>query len=284
MVLDKYSAVWISHSSISDFIACPKAYFYANVYKNPRSGKKITIMNSALALGQAVHEVLDRLSDLPVDQRFSKPLEDVFKSVWELVSGKKGGFINAEEEKDFYDRGILMMQNVTQHPGIFLNKAVKLPMDLPNFWLSETEGIILCGKIDWIEYFPETDSIHIIDFKTGKRDEKEDSLQLPIYYLLVSQCQKRKVEKMSFWYLDRDIEPKKISMPNAEKAKAEIMKIAVRIKLARQLNHFKCSKDDKFGCRNCAPYEAIIKGRGEFVGTNMYDREVYILPEEAKSL
>ena len=43
MVLDKYSAVWISHSSISDFIACPKAYFYANVYKNPRSGKKITI-------------------------------------------------------------------------------------------------------------------------------------------------------------------------------------------------------------------------------------------------
>ena len=50
---------------------------------------------------------------------------------------------------------------------------------------NEEENIILNGKIDWLEYVPEDDSIRVIDFKTGKNDEKEGSLQLPIYILLL---------------------------------------------------------------------------------------------------
>ena len=35
---------------------------------------------------------------------------------------------------------------------------------------------------------------------------------------------------------------------------------------------------------HCAPYEIIIKGGGEFAGINLYNREVYLLSDEAKSL
>ncbi|QQS44706.1 PD-(D/E)XK nuclease family protein [Candidatus Roizmanbacteria bacterium] len=83
-------------------------------------------------------------------------------------------------------------------------KAVKIKEDLPHYWLSEEDNIILCGKIDWLEYLPETDSVHIIDFKTSKYDEDGDSLQLPIYYLLVTNTQKREVSKASYWYLERN--------------------------------------------------------------------------------
>ena len=96
-----------------------------------------------------------------------------------------------------------MVANVQRDPRFLLNKRIKLPRETmnPNFYLSDDENIILNGLIDWIEYLPATDSLHIVDFKTGKREEQEASLQLPIYLLLCNALQKRAVTKASYWYL-----------------------------------------------------------------------------------
>ena len=61
---DKYTAYWVSHSSINDFLKCPRAYFLKNVYKDPKTGRKIKLISPPLALGQAVHEVVESLSVL----------------------------------------------------------------------------------------------------------------------------------------------------------------------------------------------------------------------------
>ena len=74
MTGDKYTAVWVSHSSISDFLQCPRAYFLNNVYRDPQTGHKINLMSPPLALGQAVHYVIESLSILNVDKRFTEPL------------------------------------------------------------------------------------------------------------------------------------------------------------------------------------------------------------------
>ena len=71
---DKYTAVWVSHSSITDFLKCPRAYFLHNIYKSPKTGHKITIVSPPLALGQTVHEIIESLSNLPVEKRFEEPL------------------------------------------------------------------------------------------------------------------------------------------------------------------------------------------------------------------
>ena len=281
---DKFAAVWISHSSLSDFLACPRAYYIANMYKNPRTGRKITIVKPPLALGQVVHSVLDWLSSLPVEQRFSHSLEKKFNELWITVTGKKGGFTSQKEENLFHDRGIVMLKRLQENPGPLIRKALKMKESLPYYWLSQEENIILCGRIDWIEYLEDTDTVHIIDFKTGKREEKADSLQLPIYYLLAKNCQKRPVERISYWYIDRDNEPKTQNLPNEKEAIDKLMKIALRIKLARQLNHFKCSVDQHNGCMHCAPYEAVLKGKGEFVGVGEFNKEVYILSDQSVAL
>ncbi len=70
---DKYSAVWVSHSSINDFLKCPRAYFLHNMYKNPR-GMKINVVNQHLSLGIAVHETLEGLLVYKAEDRFKKPL------------------------------------------------------------------------------------------------------------------------------------------------------------------------------------------------------------------
>lgn len=284
MPKDKYSAIWLSHSSIRDFLNCPKVYYLRNIYKNPKTGKKIAIIKPALALGQVVHNVIDDLSILPIEQRLKAPLIKRFEEKWTSITGKKGGFMNGKQEAEFKERGLLMIKRLAAHPGLLLKKAIKLKEDLPYFWLSEEENFILCGKIDWLEYDTKTDSIHIVDFKTGKVDEKDDSLQLPIYYLVAKNSQSREISGASYWYLDKSNKPVSIPLPNERIARDKIMEIASRIKLARQLSHFKCLSGTDKGCIHCAPLDAIKSGRGEFVGLGNFGEEIYILPYKAASL
>lgn len=234
-------------------------------------------MAPALALGQAVHEVLESLSVLPKDKRFSEPLLVAYDRAWAKVAGKKGGFFDDSTEYKYKERGKEMLKRVMNHPGPIALPAVKIQQDLPYYWLSDEQNIILCGKIDWLEYLPETDSVNIIDFKTGKVEEDDDSLQLPIYLLLVTNTQKRKVAKASYWYLDSSDTLTEKTLPDIAEAQKKVLAIAEQMKVARQINRFKCPEGDE-GCRNCQPYEKIFRREAEFVGENEYRADVYILP------
>lgn len=274
MAKDKYTAVWVSHSSINDYLQCPRAYFLKNIYRDPRTRHKIKIMSPPLALGLTVHEVIESLSTVPTDKRFTQPLLLKFERVWQKVSGIKGGFKDNDQEFLYKKKGMEMLARISSHPGPLENLAVKINMDLPYYWLSEEDNIILCGKIDWLEYLKDSDSVHIIDFKTGQREEKKDSLQLPIYYLLVLNCQKRKVTKLSYWYLGKDDCLIEMPLPDPDTAYREIYKIAKDIKLARQLDRLKCKQQ---GCRYCSPLEAIIKGEARYVGVDDFKNDIYVI-------
>ncbi|MFH0854736.1 MAG: PD-(D/E)XK nuclease family protein [bacterium] len=278
---DKFTAVWVSHSSISDFLECPRAYYLKNIYKDLKTGHKITLMNPSLALGQTVHSVLESLSVLPADERLTKkPLIARFNEEWEKVAGEKGGFVDEDQEYKYKKRGEDMLKRVYNNPGPIAKKAVKIKEDLPQYWFSEEENIILCGKIDWLEYLEDSNSVNIIDFKTGKKKEDGNSLQLPIYHLLVHNCQKRKVKKASYWYLETDDKPIEVKLPDLEEARKKILDIARKMKLARQLKKFNCPYG---GCKACLEMERILKGDGKLIGQDGYRRDVYIIPYEKKN-
>jgi hypothetical protein len=158
-----------------------------------------------------------------------------------------------------------------------MRKAIKIEEELPQYWFSEEEEIMLSGKIDWLEYLEDSDSVHIIDFKTSRHNEEDpDSLQLPIYHLLSVNTQKRDVTKASYWYLERDDEPKEVTLPELNDAEKRVMEVAKRMKLARQIGHFKCPQGDG-GCRYCQPMERIAKGQGTKVAQSKYSQDIYIL-------
>lgn len=273
---DKYSATWVSYSSISDFLSCKRAYYLKNIYKRPTTGHKIQIISPPLALGGVVHEVLEQIADLPTSQRFINPLTTRLAQLWPKISGKQGGFTSSAQEKDYKDRAETMLANVQKHPGPLEKLALKLKGELPYYWLSQSENLILCGKIDWLEYLSEVNSIHIIDFKTGKGLEKDESFQLPIYCLLANNCQDREVIKASYWYIEKDHFPKEKKLPDLSKAKEKVLAIAKNIKLARKLGLFKCKLN---GCSVCKPYELILKEKAEYVGTNSYKSDMFILKD-----
>ncbi len=279
---DQYTAVWVSHTSISDFLQCPRAYYLKNVYKDPKTRHKIQLMSPPLALGQAVHSVLESLSVLTGPERFKESLIVKLDRHWQKLAGKKGGFFNQEVEALYLERGRAMLQKVMDQPGPLANLAVKIKEELPHYWLSEEEGIILCGKIDWLEYLKENDGVNIIDFKTSKNEENESSLQLPIYHLLVHNCQHRQVSKASYWYLETGKIVEK-TLPDLATAHAQILKIAKEMKLARQLERFKCPHGEA-GCFACRPFEKIIQGKAEFVGENDYHQDIYVLERSKKEV
>ena len=272
--MDKFSAVWLSHSSISNFKNCPRAYYLSSIYRDPRSGHKISLITPSMALGSAVHEVLESLSVMPTDKRFEVSLVERFQTAWKKVSGQMGGFSDAQTEESYKKRGEDMLRRVMAHPGPLAQKAVKIKMDLPQYWLSEDDGLMLCGKLDWLEYLESEDSVHIIDFKTGVGEEAVDSLQLPIYYLLAHNCQTREVKKASYWYIGRDDFPIEKKLPDLDKSKELVMKIGKEMKLARQLERFKCPEGES-GCKHCLPLERILRGESTYVGEGDYHTDLY---------
>jgi ATP-dependent helicase/DNAse subunit B len=276
---DKYTAVWVSHSSMGDFLKCPRLYFLHNVYKDPATGHKMSIVTPHMSLGVAVHEVLEGLGDFPSKERMNRDLVAVFEKAWKKVSGKKGGFESESQEQEFKARGIAMLKNVQANPRFLPNKRIKLPRETmnPNFYLNDTDNIILNGLVDWIEYLPETDSLHIVDFKTGKREESEASLQLPIYLLLCNALQKRKVTKASYWYLESDKIVEK-ELPDADAAYRDVLEVAQKVAAARASKTFDCASGAA-GCNNCQPYELILNKdpRAEFVGVGGFNQDMYVV-------
>lgn len=270
--------VWVSHTSISDFLKCPKAYYLKNIYKDPKSNNKIQIITPHLALGQAVHEVIESLASIKTENRFDVPLVKRFDEAWNKISGKRGGFFNIEEENVFKNRGEKMLEMVRTNPGPIKKPAVKINMELPNVPLTAEGDLILCGKIDWLEYIPETSSVNIIDFKTSQESKEDpESLQLPIYHILVKNCQKYPVENAYYWYIEQSDTPTLKALPDYDLSYQKVLAIAMKIKLARQLESFTCPNGED-GCRECRSFQQIIDGKGEFVYEDTKTKkDIYIL-------
>ena len=280
MAKDKYTAVWVSHSSIGDFLKCPRAYFLRNMYRNER-GRKINLVSPALSLGISVHETLEGLLNYKAEERALQPLEAQFEDNWKQVTGKLGGFKSAKEEAEAKERGLAMIRRVAKNFGPLLKKAVKLKEHAnnmpPNFYLSEEHNIILSGKIDWLEYVEADDSVRVIDFKTGKRDEDADSLQLPIYSLLLANLQGRKVSGAAYWYIDRNDEPTEVSLPDISVAQKKVLEAALKVKQAREAGQFTCPRGAQ-GCFACTPFEKILKGQAELIRVDETRKtEIYLV-------
>ncbi len=278
--MDKYSAVWVSHSSMGDFLKCPRAYYLHNVYKDPKTGRKITLVNGALSLGQAVHKALEDLKHLPLEERMRRDLRVDFENAWKEVAGERGGFKYEAEESAAHARGLAMIERVIKNPGPIARKTVRLKPshnDMPpNIVLDDAEGIILCGLVDWIEYDDASDTVRVLDFKTGKNEEDGESLQLPIYLLLLSELQKRPVSGASYWYLEYDDAPREVALPEIGDARERVLAVARQVRAARAKKEYVCPKGAA-GCFACKPYEQIVRGEARYIGVGGYCQDTYMI-------
>lgn len=268
---NKFAATWCSASSISQFRNCPRSYYLSSVYKDENK-QKVSIVSKAMSLGSAVHGVLEPFADLSSAERETTMFSTKFKEAWRNYSGEIGGFESQEEELKYIERGKGILRNVRANIHHLLGETAKLGHDdLPWMWLSEDEEIILCGKLDYIlKTGPK--SYHVIDFKTGKNKESGDSLQLPIYSVLLDHFLGDSEFKASYWYVAEDSDLTSKGIPPLEESKARILEIALQMKAARAKQEFICPSG---GCFYCRDMEKILTGEAKYVGTGKYRTKLY---------
>lgn len=267
-------AIFISHTSLNDFLSCHRAYYLKNIYRNPKTGYRIQVAFPYISLGATTHNAIRWFLENQDNHSLLK-LNDQFRNFWWKYHAKRGGFASLEEEAVFGRRGLKMLEN-------FLNNYPKLePMvksaKFPKYPL--IENVILTGNLDYAGQLPDG-SLHVVDFKTGTKDE-DSPLQLYIYGILAENHYGKEVKKMSFWYLDRDTEPKEAVLEPLEKTLDWLKEKAKEVKKALEENNWVCKNGDDL-CRDCRDYQAILEGKGEFVfSDHTYKKDVYFLkPQE----
>jgi CRISPR/Cas system-associated exonuclease Cas4 (RecB family) len=270
---DKFKAVWVSYSSISDYLKCPRAYYLKNIYKNTKTGRKIEIVKPPLSLGSAVHSVLEPLAKIDPQKRFENNLIDAFDLEFTKYFGSKGGFTTELEFETYRTRGHKMLNNVISNKSILEDTTYIMNKELLDAWLSKEKNIVICGKIDWINKDENTGTLSVIDFKTSKEEEIND-LQLQIYALLLHILNKETVNKLYYWYLDINECLSETNLPDVKESYKKVLDIALKIRDARAVGTFICPKD---GCFSCRDYEKVINGEATQVGIGNFNREIYSL-------
>ncbi len=267
------SKIWISHSSIVDFNNCPRLYYFKSRYRNPESGNRVQLVNPYLSLGSAVHDAIDQAVNISPSKRSNISLIKKYQKIWENYSGVRGGFAFQKKEDEFKKRGIKMLKKV-EKSTLFLRKTLKKDEDLPKITLSK--NIYLVGSFDWIEVLSNK-NLHIVDFKTGRFEEKNGSWQLPIYQALVQGNYSNSVEKLSYWYLSENggfVSRKAISLNDF------IPKLKEKgLEIEKAINDKNFSCNSRYGkCYWCRDYEKIISGKAEPVGVDeRMKKDLYFL-------
>jgi len=270
--------IWISHSAISDFESCPRLYYLRNLYRNPETGHKIQVVNPYLTLGTIIHRTIEEINILPPKKRLDVPLTERLERNWQPYAGKEGGFSCQNEEENFKKRALVMLKRV-ESSKVIRNKSYKMEDKLPKVRLFKEQNLILVGSLDWIEIL-HSGGFHIIDFKTGRYQENGNSLQLPIYLILASYNFKKPIQKLSYWYLDRDREPVSFKLKPLESYLPIIQEKALRIKKTIDNNRLICKIFG--GCFHCSKYEKVLQGRAKCVGyDSQMNRDLYFLDNNA---
>lgn len=263
-------ALFISYTGLKDYTRCPRSFYLKNIYRDPKTGYKLQIAGASMTLGAILHDVFKWF--LQMDRQVTKEqLIQKYRNLWLKYRGKRGGFATREDEASFGKRGLKMLDN------FFANTKVLEPNlktdDFLKFKIDETT--FLNGRVDFLGQLPDG-SIHVLDFKTGSKDE-EDSLQLYIYAILAESNLQRKVSKISYWYLDRDSNPKEAVLDSLEEKLDWLKKKAKEIKAAIEQASWVCIKDPEL-CKDCQAYQDIIDGKGEFqFSDDSFKKQMYSL-------
>ncbi len=277
--------LWISHSALSSFERCPHLYYLEYLYKNPKTGNRIQVINPYLSLGSAVHDTVEGLLDLPLKERGKVSLVERYSEIFDTYRGLKGGFISDKKENYFFERGLEMIKNVAK-TNFLEQPTVEMKTNFPTISLFSKKEIgieaVLVGNIDWIQV-QKNEKAHVIDFKTGNNKEPGGSLQLPIYALLAKHNLEMDVDKFSYWYLQQDLDPTPQDVGDLDEHLKVIKEKTLAINQAINDNNFPCDYAKK--CFSCRDYNKIFEGEAQMVSSGgSRKKDVFCVFKESEVL
>ena len=191
----------LSASRLKMYLTCPRQFKYAYIDELP------TVLTGALAFGLTIHRTLHEIhlvsaeseTPLAVDSAFA-----VFDRLWrETLQCDQPVFKTAEESEAYWTLAddILRRYVMTWHDAP-TPLVLEFPFEIPWFDPAGQEHQ-LCGVIDRVDEIPQ--GLALLDFKSGKRKPKADSirsdLQLLLYAFAIQQVLEQPVEQIAVLHL-----------------------------------------------------------------------------------
>ncbi len=150
----------LSPSRASDFKVCPQLFKFRAIDRLP---EPTTVWQ---ARGTTAHLALQRLYDLPSDERSPEALFDLFRAAWtELRTDDEfaGLFASLEEERAWGMQSLTVLAN---YFGLEDPSALQ-PLDRELDMIEDLDGMTIRGILDRIDELPDG-SLVITDYKSGK--------------------------------------------------------------------------------------------------------------------
>ena len=242
----------LSPSRASQFKTCPKQFKFSNVDKI----KEPT--NLVQAKGTTVHQALEDLYDLPIDQRTPEVLYDLFRKAWSNVRGNDEHvnlFDSIEDEREWGQEGLNLLHNYLK-----LEDPQKLePLEQERWVRGSIEDLNLRGILDRMDEDKDGNLI-IVDYKSGKapmaKYKEPRFFALKLYALLIRDEIGVTPKELKLIYLKNStIHTLKIDDTMLDEAKVEILSIWQDIKHAFENNEFPATKNAL--CKDWCYYKPI---------------------------
>ncbi|MDB4814711.1 PD-(D/E)XK nuclease family protein, partial [Acidimicrobiia bacterium] len=205
-----------------------------------------------------VHQALEDLYDLPIDQRTPEVLYDLFRKAWSNVRGNDEHvnlFDSIEDEREWGQEGLNLLHNYLK-----LEDPQKLePLEQERWVRGSIEDLNLRGILDRMDEDKDGNLI-IVDYKSGKapmaKYKEPRFFALKLYALLIRDEIGVTPKELKLIYLKNStIHTLKIDDTMLDEAKVEILSIWQDIKNAFENNEFPATKNAL--CKDWCYYKPI---------------------------
>ena len=226
----------VSKSSLTSYEDCPYKFLLSKILRTPSPGSIYT------ELGTSIHEMIQETADtsgkIPTKAEVMKKLNEK----WHFTSFQSG-----TSEKQFKERAKQLAENYLVWRKNNKNKFIASEKNIKY----EYNGLILHGKIDWIEENPNGE-LEVVDFKTGKSVTSQNKAnvdwQLHIYAWLIEKETGKLPVKASLYFLEKN----KIVSVDIDKKKVEqLLKDEVKPLIDRILSNDFNAQPESYKCSQC---------------------------------
>lgn len=210
--------MYLSYSRLASYIFCPYRYYleYIEEIRPP--------FTASASFGASLHRTLEGFYALPLNRPLLHDLFSLYFRRW-----LRYGYRSRDEEARYFDEGMTILEEYYERnilefrPALFVEKRFSVDLG----------GVEFAGVVDRVDKL-DNDSYRVIDYKTAKRGETLESLQLPLYHLALERLFGYPPQDLLYYFL-REQETMRCEMreDKQEEALAMILRVAEGVRRNR---------------------------------------------------